>query len=325
MNPKLLVALTAVVLTVSAPFGSVNPAQLAPRALGDQVGTEPVPTPASGDLNGDGIARVVAVGDSILEGAATSITEAFRGAGYDVVVDTAVSRSTLAGADVVRRLAASDPDAIVVMLGANDGGNPETYRTRVRAVLDAATGVPLLLWMTIPEVRDYYPAANQVLSEEMATRSGGSLLDWSAVAATAGVTASDGLHLTPAGIETMTGFVVASTAQALQTAWRGEAEAQAAAAGEVEARTQREAASQAPEALSGAGSGDTDQAQRDRARSDRTLVSRALDSLETLLGPGRVLAAGLIVALALASSGLAVALWSLWHTRRRVAIGRSKS
>lgn len=209
-------ALLACVLLVACV--AAGPAAARPAAASGAQDRPVSHDPVSGDLNGDGAARVVAVGDSIMEGAAPRIDEAFRGLGYEVAVDTAVSRSTLAGADLVRFYTAMGADAVVVMLGANDAGDPEALRSRVRAVIDAAQGAPLLFWMTIPEVRDYYPAANEVLRQEMSTRPGGSVLEWSPLAAAPGVTAGDGLHLKPAGVETMTGFVVASVVGAIQEA-----------------------------------------------------------------------------------------------------------
>lgn len=280
-------------------FGCVEPAAAAVESQ------TPDPVAAKGlvpgDLNGDGVARVVAVGDSIMEGAAPQIEEAFRSAGYEVAVDTAVSRSTLAGVDLVRFYTAMGADAVVVMLGANDAGNAETFRNRVRSVVDAAQGAPLLMWMTIPEVRDYYPAANEVLRQEMWARVGGSVLDWSPVAASVGVTAGDGLHLTPAGIETMTEFLVPSVVASIENAQVG-----ASGSG------------------SGSESGDGDTAdgrepshgEQNNNRDGRT-VARHVDSIDPHLGPDRLAIAGVLVAAVLVCGGLGVALWSLSRTGGR--------
>ena len=170
--------------------------------------------------------RVVLVGDSIMKGAAPQLEAMFREAGYDVVVDTAESRSTSAGAGVARgHLAAGGADAVVVMLGANDSGNTDTYRGRVREVVASTALVPRLYWMTVPEVRAYYPAANQVVREELALRPGSDVLDWSAISLGGGLTAADGLHLTPAGADAMSWFVAVSVVEDL----RSDAEAAAAA------------------------------------------------------------------------------------------------
>lgn len=284
-----------------------------------------------GDLNSDGAARVVVVGDSIMQGAAPQIDEAFRAAGYEVAVDTAVSRSTLTGVDLVRFYTAMGADAVVVMLGANDAGNPETFRARVRSVVDAAQGAPLLMWMTIPEVREYYPAANEILRQEMSARVGGSVLEWSPVAAAEGVTAGDGLHLTPTGIGTMTGFLVLSVVSSISTAQVG-ADGSAITSG-----TPGGATSPGSVEQGGAGDGDgsgagptggndrtggepsgggeSSDGEQDRDR-DQPMVPRAADSIDSLIGPGRLVTAVVLMAAALACCGLGVALWSLSRTGR---------
>lgn len=273
-----------------------------------------VQDPVPGDLNGDGAARVVAVGDSIMKGAAPQIDEAFRAAGYEVAVDADVNRSTLAGVDLVRFYTAMGADAVVVMLGANDAGNPETFRNRVRSVVDAAQGAPLLMWMTIPEVRDYYPAANQILREEMSARAGGSVLEWSPAAAVQGVTAGDGLHLTPTGIVTMTGFLVPSvvaTINAAQVGTGGSGDA---------ARTSDATTSTSPPGRGDADDEESpdDEPDRDSA-GDRRILPGAADSIDSILGPDRFAVAAILAAAALACGGLGVALWSLSRTGRRNA------
>jgi hypothetical protein len=284
-------------------FACAHPAAAAAPAVPDPgAADDPVP----GDLNNDGAARVVVVGDSIMEGAAPQIAEAFRAAGYEVAVDTAVSRSTLTGVDLVRFYTAMGADVLVVMLGANDAANPETFRTRVRSVVDAAQGAPLLMWMTIPEVREYYPTANEVLRQEMSARVGGSVLDWSPVAAAEGVTAGDGLHLTPTGIGSMTGFLVSSVVASINNAQLG------TAGSAITSGTPDDATSPGSVEQGGAGDGERD---RDRGR-DAPLVPRAADSIDSLFGPGRLVTAVVLMAAALVCCGLGVALWSLSRTGR---------
>lgn len=264
------------------------------------------PESVPGDLNGDGAARVVAVGDSIMQGAAQRIEEAFRSAGYEVAVDTAVSRSTLAGVDLVRFYTAMGADAVVVMLGANDAGNPETFRARVRSVIDAAQGAPLLAWVTIPEVRDYYPAANDVLRQELSIRTGASVLEWSPVAAAPGVTSSDGLHLTPTGIETMTGFLVSSVVAAIDEAQAGAVASKPIEdARPVDSRDRADAP--APKAVIVPGTNVADGEARG--------APGVADSFKSLIDPGGLAVAVFLVAAALVCGGVGVALWSLWRTR----------
>lgn len=315
-----LAAALVVVVAVSAvggiPPGAVS-AQPGPRGPGATAEKEP-----DGDLNGDGVVRVALVGDSILEGAARRIEDAFRVAGIEAVTDTAVSRSTLAGVELVRFYAAMGADAVVVMLGANDAGNPETFRTRVTDVVAAAEDVPQLYWITIPEVRDYYPAANEVLREVLGARPGGEVLDWSPVATSNGVTAGDGLHLSPGGVEVMTGFVVSSVvAGMIPTAGddtAGEPGSEAATSPSVTPQRPGGPDSGPPDRGAVSSTEAAGSSGEPSGGTDRT--AGPADSIDAVLGgevlgrTGVRLAVALIV-LALAGSGLGVALWSLWSTR----------
>lgn len=277
------------------------------------------------------------VGDSIMEGAAQRLRGAFSAAGYEVVVDTAVSRSTLAGADMVRFYTAAGADAVVVMLGANDSGDAEVFRSRVRAVVQAARGVPLLVWMTIPEVRAYYPAANAVLREELSARPGGSLLQWHRVAAVDGVTAGDGLHLTPAGVETMTGFVVPMVVAAIRSAQdpRGAPDALGDSGGGGSSGGDgsgganpgggdgdgsggsRPGGSGSDGSGSGTGESEVDGPSGGGAGDDTRNAVWVVDPIDSLVGPGGLFTAATLVAGAMICGGVGLALWSLWRTRAR--------
>ena len=278
--------------------------------------------------------RVVLVGDSIMKGAAPQLEAMFREAGYDVVVDTAESRSTSAGAGVARgHLAAGGADAVVVMLGANDSGNTDTYRGRVREVVASTALVPRLYWMTVPEVRAYYPAANQVVREELALRPGSEVIDWSAVAAGGGLTAGDGLHLTPAGSEAMAWLVSANVVADLRADAAAAASTTTTApvaspdpspsadtadtvpAGPDEAATQGSAVDPS---VAGSGSGEDAPATDDSPLSE---AERLAADAETAAGSSiwdvatrtSVAAAGLVAVLGIL--GVSLAVWALWRTR----------
>lgn len=263
---------------------------------------------ASRDLDGDGVVRVAAVGDSILEGAATGIRAAFSEHGIEAVVDTAVNRSTLVGADHVRMHGAAGVDAVVVMLGANDAVDVATFRSRVAAVTRAASGAPLLFWMTIPEVRDYYPDANAVLREVVPQHPGGTVLEWSPVSAGGGVTAGDGLHLSASGASTMVGFVVASVVSGLDA--RARTVATPAARGAASDPT-----AGGPRLGAGSGGGEPDGGEPGSGPSVRGVRASATESIDSALGG--VGWAATLVAAGLVASGLGLALWSLWSTRPR--------
>lgn len=147
--------------------------------------------------------RVVVVGDSIILGAQTAIAETFGQIGWELIFDADVSRSTAAGAAAVGAHAAELTDTLVVSLGANDSGNTDLFRRRVDDVLAAAGGTRRILWLTIPEVRPYYGPANQVLRDAAATHPNMRVVEWHVAATNPGMTAADGLHLTPGGARAM--------------------------------------------------------------------------------------------------------------------------
>ena len=281
--------------------------------------------------------RVVLVGDSIMLGAAAGLDEAFRSAGYEVAVDAAESRSTSSGAGVLSsQLARGGADAVVVMLGANDGGNPDSYRERVRSVVSSTAWVPRIYWLTIPEVRSYYPAANQVVREDLALRPGSEVIDWSAVAAGGGLTAGDGLHLTPAGSEAMAWLVSANVVADLRADAAAAASTTTTApvaspdpppsadtadtvpAGPDEAATQGSAVGPS---VAGSGSGEDAPATDDSPLSE---AERLAADAETAAGSSiwdvatrtSVAAAGLVAVLGIL--GVSLAVWALWRTRGSV-------
>ncbi len=297
----LLAAISALVVISSSVAGAVGAAQ------GQDPGLPvPVPEPVKG--------RVVLVGDSIMLGAEHDLEAAFSTAGYNVVVDAAESRSTLAGADVLGSNLAWGADAVVLMLGANDAGNSDAFRTRVRAVLDRAPLVPHVYWLTIPEVRSYYPAANQVLREELATRPGAEVLEWHSVSGGAGMTASDGLHLTAPGAEAMAWYVAVNTIADLEPPPTTTVPAAAASAdptiavpatgGDSGAKTASETAVDEPPA------GPVDSGAR---RVEQAAEVAAESSVWRPATPVALAAVGVLALLGLAGAGLAA--WSLRRTR----------
>lgn len=152
--------------------------------------------------------RAVVVTDSILLGAQGPLVGRLQGAGWAVDFDGSVSRSTLAGVEAVRSHGLALSDTLVIGLGANDSANTATFRSRVDAVMAAAAAVPHVYWLTIREVRPYYAPANQVLRDAAARYPNLQIIDWNAAAGAAGgSTASDGLHLSPAGAQRLADLV----------------------------------------------------------------------------------------------------------------------
>lgn len=149
--------------------------------------------------------RVLAVGDSVMEGAAGAIGAALPG--REVVVDTEVSRSTGASADAAAAQG-TDWDVVVVLLAHNDGGSPGAYQPAYRRLLDTFAAVPRVVVMTLHEVRPYYADVNAFLRAEAEARPNVTVADWNAVTSAApGSTAGDGLHLSGSGARLMADLV----------------------------------------------------------------------------------------------------------------------
>ena len=163
------------------------------------------PTAATRDMPTDRPVRVLAVGDSVMEGAAGAIPAALPG--REVVVDTQVSRST--GASVEAALShGTDFDVVVVLLAHNDGGSPGAYQPAFRRLFDAYGDSPRIVALTIHEVRPYYSTVNAFLRGEAGARGNLVVADWNAVAQqNPGATGGDGLHLSGTGASLMAALI----------------------------------------------------------------------------------------------------------------------
>ncbi|MFN8018078.1 MAG: hypothetical protein U0P45_08135 [Acidimicrobiales bacterium] len=145
--------------------------------------------------------KVLILGDSVMKGADPQYPVALPG--RDLTIDTMVNRSTGQGADVVAKVGA-DWDVVVVLLGHNDGGSPGAYQPAARRILDQLRGVPYVSWLTIHEVRPYYPGVNQYIAGLQAEYPNLHVGDWNAVAnAHPEALSGDGLHLNGTGAKLM--------------------------------------------------------------------------------------------------------------------------
>lgn len=151
--------------------------------------------------------RLLVIGDSIILGTQGNIAAALGD--WDVVFDADVSRSTAAGLDVLARHG-TEFDVVVVALGANDGESPGVFAPRVGALLDALRPVEHVAWLTINEVRPYYPQANAIIRDRVAQYPNAVVGDWHATIRPGDV-GSDGLHLTGQGAVHMAAWVAALT------------------------------------------------------------------------------------------------------------------
>ncbi len=167
--------------------------------------------PAAADPIGASVApsnrSMLVVGDSVILGARSSITAQFSD--WDLTFDAKVSRSTLAGVDIVASRTGPHPvDVLVVALGYNDGGNPTAFARRVDDLL-AGARADVVIWLNLridPENRYDYSGANAVLQQKAAGDSRLIVADWSGASQGPGYT-WDGLHLTSKGAATMTSLI----------------------------------------------------------------------------------------------------------------------
>ncbi|MCB0961326.1 MAG: hypothetical protein KDB04_17600, partial [Acidimicrobiales bacterium] len=171
--------------------------------------------------------RVLILGDSVMKGAVSAYPGALPG--RDVTVSAEVNRSTGQGADELARLG-TDWDVVVILLGHNDGGSPGAFQPAARRILDQLRDVRLVSWLTIHEVRPYYPGVNQYIASLRADYPNLVVGDWNAVAAAnPGALAGDGLHLNGEGARLMAG-VVADQVEAAEAGWAQALDALARAA-----------------------------------------------------------------------------------------------
>lgn len=149
--------------------------------------------------------RVLVLGDSVIKGAESAVIAGLPG--REVVFDAEVNRSTGTGADIVAQRGA-DWDVAVVLLGHNDGGSPGVFQPAARSIIDQLRDVPYVSWLTIHEVRPYYPDVNHYVAGLQSEYPNLHVGDWNAIAAAHPEGLSgDGLHLNGTGASLMAGLV----------------------------------------------------------------------------------------------------------------------
>jgi lysophospholipase L1-like esterase len=153
---------------------------------------------------------VFVLGDSVILGAQAEIEATLAAAGWTVLFDATVGRTTLGGLEEVLRRRTEVGGTIVIMLGHNDAADPQIFAPDADALLAELSDVPRVLWLTIHEVKDYYAQANRLLATVSAGRTNVQIVDWDSIADRDGVTNPDGLHLTPAGAQAMADLVLAA-------------------------------------------------------------------------------------------------------------------
>ena len=150
--------------------------------------------------------RLFVIGDSVLLGAENAI--AAREAGWQVAVYAQEGLSTLGAASVITAHKASIGDLVVVALGNNDAGNPQTFGHRIDGVMQAIGPIRRVVWVNLRQFASWTPAMNLQLVAATARWPNLVIADWNGRATpNPGLVYGDGLHLTPAGQAAMAALV----------------------------------------------------------------------------------------------------------------------
>ena len=115
--------------------------------------------------------RMLAIGESVMAGAATALT------GAGVVVDAAESRGPNGVLDVVwTHLAERDVQALVIQVGTNGTVSPEQYS----AIAAAARDVPRVFFMTVKAPKEWIAGNNASIRALPAMFPNVAIIDWDA-------------------------------------------------------------------------------------------------------------------------------------------------
>jgi hypothetical protein len=149
---------------------------------------------------------VIAIGDSVMLGAAPKLSEAL---GEGTYVDAKVSRQYTVAVDIVQALKDQGRlgQGVVLHLGNNGPMSAETFR----AVMDQLVDVPRVVVVNVRVTRPWEPDVNRVLAEQVPTYPNARLLDWWGESAMHGDWfATDKTHLNAAGANSYALLVAAA-------------------------------------------------------------------------------------------------------------------
>ncbi|MBA3984278.1 MAG: acyltransferase family protein [Acidimicrobiia bacterium] len=173
----------------TAPPATAPPATAPPATETPTTGAPPPPPAPGGDL--------VAVGDSVMAGAARELTEEY---GFRVYAEE--SRSFDGGVDVIEALAATGDlgDIVVIHLGANQGDIEQGDLDQMMAPLEEVSTV---LWVTNRLDEEYVYRTNSLINELPSRYSNARVLDWASVGndCSGACFYNDNLHLAGDGRE----------------------------------------------------------------------------------------------------------------------------
>lgn len=176
-----------------------SPTPAAPVAPTVSAVTAP-PPPPTGTVAPPG--RVIAIGDSVMLGAAANLAE------QGILVDASQDRQVIATIELMEQLAANGVlgEAVVIHLGTNGPPSDET----LDAFFTALAGVPKVVVLTAYADRSWIGETNANLTEAADRFANIQLVDWANLAnqCPGDCFANDGIHINPAGREYYTQLIV---------------------------------------------------------------------------------------------------------------------
>jgi lysophospholipase L1-like esterase len=159
--------------------------------------------PIEAQLGTEGTPTVWAIGDSIMVGAETHLTELVPA----MQIDAESGRPFSTGIDVLaRRLSAGEtPDVLVVALGTNAGASP----AQIDQVMELAADVDEVIFVNVSVPRDWEGPTNEALAAAIDSSANASLVDWHRESGGRGrLFRSDGFHPNSTGSELWANLIV---------------------------------------------------------------------------------------------------------------------
>jgi lysophospholipase L1-like esterase len=183
-NPSIPAETTAPTETTAPAVPDTVPAE---TTAGAPAETTPPPAP--------GVPRIVALGDSVMLGAAGALDGRF---GADIAIDAVVSRQFTDGIGILQALRDQGrlPQVLVVHLGNNGNVSAEVFDQLMAVV----AGVPTVAFVNIRNNRSWESSVNQTLADGVARYPNARLVDWYGFSSgQPNLFYKDGIHLRPEG------------------------------------------------------------------------------------------------------------------------------
>jgi hypothetical protein len=154
------------------------------------------------------------IGDSIADGASSSIVEALPG--WSIGFDTLIGRGTNSALTQAAAQAALRPDVVVIELGTNDA-DPVAFRENGVVMLDALKHVPLVIWQTAHGPLENIPGVNIHIHGLVSQYPNAVVADWDSFVSDEELS-SDGVHPAPGHEDLMANLIAPILTQWLEVA-----------------------------------------------------------------------------------------------------------